>query len=87
MKAYEITTCTFWQLNSELRNILQSVRSVFPWRLLEADILVRNIQENDIFRVQIGGSAFIRAWAFIRAFMVYMPTTIPCEKNPAFLKL
>ena len=26
----KITTCSFWQLNSELGNILQWVRSVFP---------------------------------------------------------
>ena len=38
--------------------------------LLEAGILVRNVQKMVIFRVQIGGWAFIRAWAFIRDFKV-----------------
>ena len=39
-------------------------------RLLEAGILVRNVKKMDILRVQIGGWAFIRAWAFIRDFTV-----------------
>ena len=61
----------FWQLNSELGNILQKVRSVFPHLFLEAGILVRNVKRIVIFRVQIGGWAFIRAWAFIRDFTVH----------------
>ena len=45
-------------------------------RLLEAGILVRNVQKMNIFRVQIGGWAFNRAWAFIRDFTVYIRTDL-----------
>ena len=53
MKAYEITTCTFWQLKIELRNITAVGKIGFsPFisngLLLEAGILVRNVQKMDI---------------------------------------
>ena len=53
MISYEITTCTFWQLNIELRNITAVGKIVFsPFisngLLLEAGILVRNVQKMDI---------------------------------------
>ena len=35
----------------------------------------------DIFRVQIGGWSFIRAWAFIRDFKVSLKCTICTAKN------
>ena len=52
MKAYEITTCTFWQLYIELRNITAVGKIGFsPFisngLLLEAGILVRNVQKMD----------------------------------------
>ena len=53
MNAYEITTCTFWQLNIELRNITAVGKIGFPpfisnGFLLEAGILVRNVKKMDI---------------------------------------
>ena len=47
-------------------------------RLIEAFVLPRNGQNIAIFSVQIGGWAFIRAWASIRDFTV-------CENKDALI--
>ena len=54
----KITTCSF------------RLPFISNGRLLEAGILVRNGQKMVIFRVQIRGWAFIRAWALVRDFTV-----------------
>ena len=41
-------------------------------RLIEAFVLPRIVQNIAIFSVEIGGWAFIRAWASIRDFTVYI---------------
>ena len=68
------TNLFFWLLNNEFANILQIVRSFSPLFsngcLLEAGILLKNVQKMVNFRVKIGGWAFISAWALIRDFTV-----------------
>ena len=59
MKAYKITTCTFWQLNIELRNITAVGKIGFsPFisngLLLEAGILVKSsVAGRQIFRMHV----------------------------------
>ena len=66
-------------LNNKFGNILQKVRSFFlrfffssNGRLLEAGFLPRTVNKIAIFSVQIGGWAFIRAWAFNRDFTLHV---------------
>ena len=44
---------------------------VFEWAFIRGWYFAEKCLKMVIFRVQIGGLAFIRAWAFIRDFMVY----------------
>ena len=71
----KIKTITFFcGLNNEFANILQKVRSfcpiVFQWVFIRGWYFAEKCLKMVIFRVQIGGWAFIRAWAFIRDFKV-----------------
>ena len=71
----EKKTCSFGDeaTNSEA-NSVRYVRffSIFSsGRLIEAFVLPRIVQNIAIFSVEIGGWAFIRAWASIRDFTVF----------------
>ena len=68
------TNMFFWRLNNDFANILQKVRSFAPlffqWVFIRGWYFAEESLKIVIFSVQIGGLAFIRAWAFIRDFTV-----------------